>query len=128
MSEKKPSVLAILKAKWAEILKDHRALMDEADRRRNRKIIDEKCAEPVSEAEKRFKDAVRILIRIGLHPTPTLLNRQVTEMGGKRHRRMNNLNTRELIWLRRELKVPATKGFAYERCPWNCCARNGACP
>jgi len=51
-------------------------------------------------AEKRLRQAILNLMMQGLHPTPTLVNREVVQLGAVRHRKMNILNGAETKILR----------------------------
>lgn len=81
-------------------------------------------------AEHRFKEAVRALVRRGIHPTPVQLN---MELGRDRPReRMHHLNGREVSW-RHEL-VPGWDvhyGRAVRdatHCELFCCVQGGGFP
>lgn len=73
-------------------------------------------------AEQRFKQTAAVLVRLGLHPTPTRL---ATALG--RRKGTHDINGRECRWLRRELEVGnmvypngRSRGF-YHPCEFVCC-------
>ncbi|KKL84312.1 hypothetical protein LCGC14_1966000 [marine sediment metagenome] len=79
----------------------------------------------VSPAEVAFKAACYGLIRFGIHPTPTRINRA---LGHRRGGGTNSINGRECKWLRVDLQIPAIRGHSKKPCPWNCCTGNNRYP